>query len=153
MPFQPPSGLNESSVLVPPPNAPNVNNLDTIPTSVPQLLHAAGALALTSLGHTPAQNPPVLQMVALALTLLLSVQTAPAPMNPTLKIVLCVFLLVLVKIWMLLLSISSFVLVSDSPPVVLFRYIDHYIVCFFGLVVWYAGFSRPYRFIFFGAGG
>ena len=119
MPSQPPLGSNASSVLVPQPNVPNVNNLDTTPTSVPQLLHAAGALALTSLGHTPAQHPPVSQMVALALTLLLSVQTAPAPMNPTLKIELCVFLLVLVKIWMLLLSISSFVLVCDFLPVVL----------------------------------
>src|SRR6266550_5267862 len=122
MPFQPPSGLNESSVLVPPPNAPNVNNLDTIPTSVPQLLHAAGALALTSLGHTPARLLPALRMVALALTLLLSVPIVPAPMNPISKIVLRVLLLVLVKIWMLLLSISSFVLVSDLPPVVLSRY-------------------------------
>ena len=97
---------------------PNVNNLYTTPPSVPPSPPVAGALALTSLGHTPAQHPPVLQMVALALTLLLSVQTAPAPMNPTLKIVLCVFPLVLVKIWMLLLSISSFVLVCDFLPVV-----------------------------------
>ena len=118
MPFQPPSGLNESSVLVPPPNAPNVNNLDTIPTSVPQLLHAAGALALTSLGHTPARLLPVLRMVALALTLLLSVPIVPAPMNPTSKTVLRMLLQVLVKIWMLLLSISSFVLVCDFLPVV-----------------------------------
>src|SRR5258706_2657867 len=118
MPSQPPLGLNESSVLVPPLNAPNVNNLDTTPTSVPRLVHAAGALVLISLGHTPARLLPVLQMVALALTLLLSVPIAPAPTNPTSKIVLRVFPLVLVKIWMLLLSISSFVLVCDFPPVV-----------------------------------
>ena len=67
--LQPPSVPNASYALAPPLNVRSAKSLATTQTNATTLQPAAGVLFPTLLEHTPAPPLPVLQTVALVLTL------------------------------------------------------------------------------------